>query len=380
MARTPSKLKEPVRIRFKQLSNGSKSIYLDTYKDGKREYEFLKLYLLPEYNAHLKAQNKVTLAAAEKIKSQRVIELTENAAGMKHTSQRSRLTLADWMQTYLEQQEKKGLRSLKLIRTVKDILAQYDKNARMRDIQKEFCLGFIDFLRNRYKTRLGKPLTPKSMADYFGVLTGALNAAVRADVISENPVLKLTQTERIKVPESKREFLTIEELRLLIHTDCLREDVKRAFLFSCYCGLRLSDIYNMVWRDISLDGEQWRVSVVMKKTATPIYLPLSGQAMNWLPERDKATDADNVFSTLPAEPNINKTLKNWMDAAGITKHITYHCSRHTFATMMLTLGADLYTVCKLLGHSNVKTTQIYAKIIDRKKDEAIGLLDDAFRN
>ena len=172
--------------------------------------------------------------------------------------------------------------------------------------------------------------------------------------------MSLTPTERIKVPESKREFLTVDEIKALIATECPREDVKRAYLFACYCGLRLSDIYALRWRDLSKDGEQWRASVVMKKTTTPIFLPLSSQAMKWLPERGDAPDDGRVFDGLIAEPNINKVLAKWTKAAGIAKKITYHTSRHTFATMMLTLGADLYTTSKLLGHSNVKTTQIYA--------------------
>ena len=180
------------------------------------------------------------------------------------------------------------------------------------------------------------------------------------------------------MPESKREYLTIDEIKLLIDTECPREDVKRAYLFACYCGLRLSDVYALRWKDIILDGEQYRVSIVMKKTTAPIYLPLSRHAVRWLPERNGDDDGSRIFVGLPAEPNINKVLAKWVAAAGIAKKITYHTSRHSFATMMLTLGADLYTTSKLLGHANVKTTQIYAKIVDSKKAEAVNLVDGVF--
>ena len=102
--------------------------------------------------------------------------------------------------------------------------------------------------------------------------------------------------------------------------------------------------------------------------------------MKWLPERGDVPDDGKVFDGLIAEPNINKVLAKWVAAAGITKKITYHTSRHTFATMMLTLGADLYTTCKLLGHANVKTTQLYAKIVDSKKVEAVNLVNDIFKD
>lgn len=367
-------------MRTKKLADGSESYYLDIYVDGKRSYEFLKLYLLPEINPMVKEQNRATKAAIEAIKSKRIIELTHSKAGLKKTSVRSKMLLDDWMETYLAEQERKGARGGggKLLRTVCRLLPLYRKKVKMGEIDKEWCLGFIDWLQHTYKTRWGNPLSPKSAANYVGYFSTALNAAVRAEVIPENPIMTLAPTEGIKVPESKREYLTIDEIKALIDTECPREDVKRAYLFSCYCGLRLSDIYALRWKDIFLDGEQYRVSTVMQKTTTPIYLPLSRHAVRWLPERDGEGDELKIFAGLPAEPNINKVLAKWAVAAGITKKITYHTSRHSFATMMLTLGADLYTTSKLLGHSNVKTTQIYAKIVDSKKVEAVNLVDSVF--
>lgn len=373
-----SRLKEPVKVRTKKLADGSESYYLDIYVDGRRSYEFLKLYLLPEINPMVREQNRATKAAVEAIRSRRIIELTHSKAGLKKTSVRSGMLLDDWMAAYLAEQERKGVRGVKLLRTVCRLLPLYRKKVRMREIDKDWCMGFIDWIQHTYRTRWGKPLSPKSAADYVGYFSTALNAAVRAEVIPENPIMTLAPTERVKVPESKREFLTIDEIKTLIATECPREDVKRAYLFACYCGLRLSDVRALRWCDLSRDGERWRASVVMKKTTTPIFLPLSSQAIKWLPERGDAPDDGKVFDGLIAEPNINKVLAKWVAAAGITKKITYHTSRHTFATMMLTLGADLYTTCKLLGHANVKTTQIYAKIVDSKKVEAVNLVDKVF--
>lgn len=373
-----TKLKEPVKVRTKKLADGSESFYLDIYVDGKRHYEFLKMYLLPEINASVKEQNRATLAAVETIKSKRIIEITNDKAGLKKTSVRSKILLSDWLETYISEQERKGARGLKLIKSVRLILSTYDSKTKMGEINKDWCLRFIDWLQYSYKTRWNNPLSPKSAADYVGYFSTALNAAVRAEVIPENPIMALTPEERIKVPESKREYLTIDEIKALIETECPRKDVKQAYLFSCYCGLRLSDVYALQWKDIILDGEQYRVSIVMQKTTTPIYLPLSKHAIRWLPERNNAEDGARIFAGLPAEPNINKVLTKWVAAAGINKKITYHTSRHSFATMMLTLGADLYTTSKLLGHANVKTTQIYAKIVDSKKVKAVNLVDNVF--
>lgn len=373
-----TKLKEPVRMRFKKLANGSQSIYLDIYVDGKRSYEYLKLYILPELNANIKEQNRTTMAAAEKIKSQRIIQLTEDKAALRHVSKRAGILVSDWLDTYKEDREKNGARGMKIVRQLKRVLELYRKGARMKDVNKEFLLGFMDFLRNDYRTPQGRPAAAFTQWGYFGIFNSALNAAVQADVIPDNPVNRLTPQERIKVSESKREYLSIDEIRTLIATECSHEIVKRAFMFSCYCGLRLSDVYALKWKDLVRDEDIWRVGIVMKKTATPNYLPLSKQAMSWMPERGDAADNENIFARLPKGQYLNEIIKAWTKEAGLSKHVTYHTSRHTFATMLLTLGADLYTVSKLLGHANVKTTQIYGKIVDQKKDDAVSRIDKAF--
>ena len=152
------KLKEPVRIRFKELANGSKSIYLDIYNNGQRSYKFLKLYLLPEINANIREQNRTTMAAAEKIKSQRIIQLTEDKASLRHVSKRAGILVSNWLDTYKEDREKNGARGMKIVRTLKRILELYRKGARMKDVNKEFVLGFTDFMRNDYRTPQGKPI------------------------------------------------------------------------------------------------------------------------------------------------------------------------------------------------------------------------------
>lgn len=117
----------------------------------------------------------------------------------------------------------------------------------------------------------------------------------------------------------------------------------------------------------------------MQKTDEPIYLPLSDRAMKWLPKKGNAKDTDKVFD-LPTTTRISIILDNWAKAAEIKKHITFHIARHSFATMMLTLDVDLYTTSKLLGHKNIATTQIYAKIIDQKKDDAVNRVNDIFKD
>ena len=115
----------------------------------------------------------------------------------------------------------------------------------------------------------------------------------------------------------------------------------------------------------------------MQKTQTYVNVPLSNEALNWLPMKE---DPNEPVFKLPTDSNVERNIRLWMESIGIKKHLTFHCSRHSYATMLLTLGADLFTTSKLLGHKNIETTQIYAKIVDQKKVETINLMDNYFGN
>jgi len=370
--------KEPVRLREKELANGVRSLYLDIYVNGKRCYEFLKLYLIPETNPQAKVQNENTMRAANTIKLNRILEITNNKAGLKNTSIRAKMLLKDWMETFRQAQEQKGVKDQKLIHNTVHALTAYNINVAMRDVNRDYIIGLTNFLRNDYRSPRGKKLKDYSVINYLGCLRNALNMAVREDVIADNPIMKLSAQDKVKAPESQREFLTIEEVQQLEATDSPYPHIKQAFLFACYTGLRCSDVRSITWGKIVKDGEKYRLHTVMFKTKRPFYIPLSKKAMQWMPERGDKTDDDLIFENIPVQVNTKLYLQPWLDKAGITKPITFHCSRHTFGTMMLTLGADIYTTSKLMGHTKVEVTQIYAKIINKKKDDAVSLIDQAF--
>ena len=370
--------KEPVRLREKELANGVRSLYLDIYVNGKRSYEFLKLYLIPETNPQAKVQNENTMRAANTIKLNRILEITNNKAGLKNTSIRAKILLKDWMETFRQAQEQKGVKDQKLIHNTVHALTAYNINVAMRDVNRDYIIGLTNFLRNDYRSPRGKKLKDYSVINYLGCLRNALNMAVREDVIADNPIMKLSAQDKVKAPESQREDLTVEEDQQLEATDSPYPHIKQAFLFACYTGLRCSDVRSITWGKIVKDGEKYRLHTVMFKTKRPFYIPLSKKAMQWMPERGDKTDDELIFENIPVQVNTKLYLQPWLDKAGITKPITFHCSRHTFGTMMLTLGADIYTTSKLMGHTKVEVTQIYAKIINKKKDDAVSLIDQAF--
>ena len=385
-----AKLKEPVRIRFKQLSNGNQSIYLDyytgdvirkeNYVGGKRKYEFLKLYLIPERTREDKAKNEATLALAKAIQSKRIVEVQNDAHGFQNTN-KSRVNLLEYLENIGKESAEQGSRNyartvLNTVRALKLFRGDY---IAFRDVDKEFLSEFTDYLRQMPKAskygvlKTGGRLSNNSVVSYYGTLRTAINRAYKEGIITVNPTKEFDFASKVRQEPSRREYLTIDELKTLINTECRHEIVKRAFLFSCLCGLRVSDIRKLKWCDLQRSGGRVRIEITMQKTKEPLYLPISDEALKWLPERSEAGDSDFIFP-LTHEGTVNDTLQHWAKVAGITKHISFHVARHTHATMMLTLGADLYTVSKLLGHKNIATTQIYAKIVDKKKEEAIGLI------
>ena len=373
-----TKAKEPVAIRFKQLAGGGQSIYLDIYVKGKRRYEFLKLYLVPETDAASRAQNANALQAANAIKAQRIMDIANERAGLKVASHYGKVLLVDWLDIHDQQQKDKGRGVTMTMAKQKRICEQYKPGAKLEDIDKAWVLGYIKFIRTYVSHRTKRVIAQNTQCNYITNLSCALNAAVRAEYMAVNPFTALSPAERISTPESQRAYLTIDEIKRLIETPCKREDVKAAFLFSCFCGLRLSDVCARKWGNLTIESSGKRhLEIRMKKTKAPIYLPISDEAFRWLPERSDAKDGDVIF------PKVNQWaawahLGDWTKAAGITKHITFHCSRHTFATMMLTLGADIYTTKDLLGHADVRTTQIYAEIVNEKKDAAVNLTNGLF--
>ena len=384
------KLKEPVRIRFKQFSNGNQSIYLEyytgdvirkeNYVGGKRKYEFLKLYLIPERTREDKAKNEATLALAKAIQSRRIVEVQNDAHGFQNTN-KSRVNLLDYLENIGKQSAEQGSRNYArtVLNTVRALRLFRGDYIAFRDVDKEFLSEFTDYLRQMPKAskygvlKTGGRLSNNSVVSYYGTLRTAINRAYKEGIITVNPTKEFDFASKVRQEPSRREYLTIDELKTLINTECRHEIVKRAFLFSCLCGLRVSDIRKLKWCDLQRSGGRVRIEITMQKTKEPLYLPISDEALKWLPERGEANDSDFIFP-LTHEGTVNDTLQHWAKVAGITKHISFHVARHTHATMMLTLGADLYTVSKLLGHKNIATTQIYAKIVDKKKEEAIGLI------
>lgn len=384
MRKKAIKTKEPIRVKCRKLANGNKSIYLEYYKDGKREYEFLKLYLIPENGAAAKIQNDETLRTAEAVKVQRVVALQNEQYGFCNSGTEGRKNFIDYLEKQARKYDDKGSKAYarSVRNTIVQLIRYKGEKVQIRQVDKKYLLGFIDYLNSeasKYfeggtKGTTRKRLSESSKALYWGVVVTALNRAVKDSILPSNPAHKIYAEDKPTTKEQRTTYLTMEEVGKLAETPCQYPELKKAFLFSCFCGLRMSDVRNLKWGAIGKmsDGSK-QVEIIQQKTKTPIYVPLSDNALDWLPDKGRKGANDKVFD-LPHVSTIEKWLAKWAEDAGVNKHITFHISRHTFATLGLTYGADIYTISKLVGHSRIQTTERYAKVIDENKRKAVNLI------
>lgn len=207
-------------------------------------------------------------------------------------------------------------------------------------------------------------ISKNSAAGYYSTFRGFLNIAYREKMIKENVNDFL---EKIETDDVRKEFLTSEELKKLAATPCDIPVLKQASLFSCLTGLRISDILNLAWDDIQLAPDLgYCVRIRIQKTDKETMLPISDEALQLCGERTEG----RVFRGL-TRSMVNYPLRKWIAAAGIKKHISFHSGRHTYATLQIASGTDIYTVSKMLVHKNVTTMQIYADLVNDKKRETV---------
>lgn len=383
------KPKEPIRLRNRLLKNGNRSLYLDKYIDGAREYEYLKMYLIPEVSSAAKLQNEETMKAALAIKAQRMIEHTNNLTGAKCNTSMGKMLLLDWLQVVRDKKLKYGFsggRAKVYGYAIKHIAAYIgNKKVRLCDVDKNFLLGFIDYLASaKIFHRANNKVMGKATADnYYKILKACLKEALRCGYIPFDPTIQISAEEKKNITPTgeTREYLNIEEVKMIQKVKPrtkIAEKVKQAFLFSCFTGLRISDVRGLLWSDIKGSGNGREICKKMEKTQKMVYVPLSSMALGYLPQKEDGKEL--VFDLPKQAATICRSVKSFCKMAGIKKNVTFHTARHTFATMCLTSGTDIYTTSKLLGHSKVTTTQIYADIINQKKVDAVNMISDNFKD
>lgn len=339
----------------------------------KRTYEFLRLYLYDKPKNFLeKEHNKETEQLAEAIRAQKILDLQSRKHGFV-SSVNGKIGFLEYFKLMVEKKSDSNGNYGNWLSTLKHLTNFCKGNdIQLSKVDDSFLEGFkIYLLTNKISSRNGK-LSQNSALSYFNKVRTSLKEAYQTKMIAENPI---NRVKGIKEKESNRQYLTLDELQKLVKTDCDYPVMKDAFIFSSLTGLRFSDIKSLKWKNITYDSQNgYIIKFTQQKTKGVENLPISEQAIRIIGERKH--DDDFVFSNLIYSAYHNKILHKWIEKAGIDKHITFHCARHSFATLQLTMNTDIYTVSKLLGHRHLKTTEIYAKVIDKKKINAVANMPD----
>jgi len=364
-----------------QTKNGKISLYLELYngatstKEGKtkpiRKYEYLDLYLISKPKTPIdKQHNKDIMELAKNIKAKRELQIKNGEFGFTSDFKSKGDFLEYFKYQLKKKQQYKGSYGI-WNATLKQLIKYTGDKLLFKEIDKTFIEGFVDYLLNDARMANNQKLTPSTAKCYYSKLKACLNQAVKDRIIYSNPCNNITINNRY---QHKREYLTLEEVRKIVRTECRYKELKKAFLFSCLTGLRWSDIEKLKWSEVQKTENGYKIVFHQQKTKGLQYLDISEQAREYL--GSEGMPQEKVFTNLKYSVLVNNELLKWVQAAGIKKKITFHCARHTFATLQLTVGTDLYTLSKLLGHTDIKTTQIYANIIDEKKREAVNRIPD----
>ncbi|ENO1793578.1 site-specific integrase [Vibrio alginolyticus] len=354
-------------------SNGS--------RQRKREHEVLDLFIYdkPKTPAQRK-HNKEHLLLAETIKSKRLVEWQSQKHGFEDKTKRS-ASFIDYFQRQIDIKEQTTSTSNHSIwlSARKHLLFYCGKHDLSFDeLDKDWLDGFKYYLTNEAKTKSDTALSRNTQSSYFNKVRAAINEAHREGIIRDNP---LSQVTSIKAKTTKRVYLTLDEVNALAHTECRYPVLKRAFLFSCATGMRWCDIHRLTWSEVETFNnhkriifDQAKLSQGDAKSLQYLDIPKSAESLLGSPKASH----ERVFKGLKYSSYINVELLRWALAAGISKHVTFHAGRHTFAVIQLSRGIDIYAVSKLLGHSELKTTEIYADIIEQRRMEAMLTFPDIF--
>ena len=409
-----------VKLRQKEISGNRNSLYLDFYppiphpetgEDTRRQFLGMHLFVdKAEFKKKLDAKKKAVnnekqqvavdklnkqykamkpLSSIDKIHNTETLAIAESIRQKKDNYLNKPEIYTQFEKAILKQQELGKQCFVKYFQKLTDqrygsnnsswkgalnYLVDYTEGSvKFADLNIQYFDDFKNYLLTTKSKRSSKTtLSRNSAVAYFNKVKAALKQAYKEGIL---PTDLNAKVETIKEAETRREHLTLEELNNLVKTPCNNPLMKRAALFSALTGLRFSDIHKMKWGELEyIKNQGYVLKFKHKKTKQIDNLPISDQAYSITEgtiNPKKMPKEEQVFNGLMYSAYHNKHLYQWIGAAGITKDITFHCFRHTYATLQLFSGTDIYTVSKMLGHKDLKTTQIYAKIVDEAKRETV---------
>lgn len=370
-----SKQKNNVHLREKVLANGSTSLYLDIYRDGKREYEFLKLYINTKARTPIeREQNRKTIAIAEEVRARREIELNSGSLGVIRRN-KTKVDFIKYFHGYIDQYTKKDIGIMKgALQRFTDFLlyeygTKYNKGITTNELSKTLVTKFVDYLKETSKG--------EGAGSYYSRFKKVVKSAVDNDIMIKNPCAGVSC--KIDNQILRKDILSLDEMEALISTNDSRinQEVRRAFTFCLYCGLRFCDVVSLKYSNIDYSNKLLRFEQSKTKghsSSSGVIIPLNDGLISLI--GTPGTNDNEIIFKLPSYSACINSLKKWTEKAGINKRITWHCARHSFAVNILNGGANIKTVSSLLGHSGLKHTEKYTRAVDSLKVAAINSLPE----
>ena len=376
------------KLGAKVLSDGRESLFLDFYlgfemaissKSGK-EYkkvnnkrEFLKLYLWQAPRTPLeRQQNKETMELAKKIRFERGQQLLESTEGYRLKKDRD-INFLDYFQSYIDKYTKKDIRMVEIaFKRFKDFLNdtteynKYAKKIKPEQITKDMVEAFTEYLQSRSVGEGAKSI--------YARFKKVIKYAIEHDVMLKNPCMGIT----IKADDQqlRKEILSPEEIQQLIDTHYEHENpnIRRAFIFCLYCGLRYCDVKDLTFANVDFSNKLLKFEQNKTKghsASSGVVIDLRDDVLTLIGKPSSPDKRDEPIFPLPSYEMCLKALKRWVKRAGINKHISWHCARHSFAVNLLNNKVNIKTLASLLGHSGLKHTEKYTRAIDSLKKEAV---------
>lgn len=408
MAKLENKSKDNPKLEQRLLADGQISLYLEyylgrestpvldtngnpvLYESGKmkgtpkykikhlRRKENLNLYLIASPRTPIdRNHNKETLQLAKKIRQEREQELLESKEGYRLKKDR-KVNFLDYFQAYIDNYTKKDIRMMQIaLQRFKDFLndtPEYKKFAsriKPEQISRDMIEAFTEYLQSR---SVGEGA--KSIYQRFKKV---IKYAIEHDVMMKNPCTGIV----IKVDEGilRKDILSPDEIQQLIATHYEHENpnIRRAFIFCLYCGLRFCDVKDLTFANVDYSNKLLKFEQNKTKghsANSGVIIPLNDGLLHLIGKPQQAENNNSLIFPLPSYEMCLKALKRWVKRAGINKHISWHCARHSFAVNILNNGANIKTVASLLGHSGLKHTEKYTRAIDSLKQDAINSLPE----
>lgn len=375
------------KLMARVLDDGRESLFLEfylgfkesvskngkVYKKAERQWEQLGLFLWQAPRTpQERIQNKEIIQLAKKIRWERGQELLENKEGYRLKKDRQ-IDFLEYFQNYVDNYKKKdGRILLSALNRFKLFLEQtpeynkYTKVLKAEQLNKDMMVDFSEFCQH---TSRGE-----GAISIWKRFKKVLIYMEEHDLIRRNPCKGVTIKSDGNI--LRKAVLSQEEIKKLLsyNDENLNPEIRKAFILSLYCGIRYCDVKDLTFSNVDYGNMQLSFEQSKTKghsTTSGVVIPLTEELINLIGKPTKGGGSDERIFKLPTYETCLKSLQKWVKGAGIEKHITWHCARHSFATNILANGADIKTVASLLGHSSVAMTEKYTRVVDRQKEAAI---------